>query len=105
MKFGNFLNSIFKKNSGLEHFCVIKSDINVALDKQICQDSHSKKKPKISKGAVKCTSTSATGKKKLSVKKASALGHLDQSGMKDGIALILKQLQNVNDRLDLVEKK
>ena len=90
----------------------------VSSDEQVNQDLLSKKKSKASKGAVKHTSMTATGKKDLLVKKALASGQLDLSGSGNDLAaapdaqqssdlqlLILKQLQKVNDRLDHVEEQ
>ena len=105
-----------KNKSDSEQSDVVNS--GVSNDEQVNQDLLSKKKSKASKGAVKRTSTTATGKKDLLVKKALASGQLDLSGSGNDLAaapdaqqssdlqlLILKQLQKVNDRLDHVEEQ
>ena len=105
-----------KKRSDSEHSDVVNSD--VSSDDQVNQDLLSNKKSKASKGAVKRTSTAATSKKDLHVKKALASGQLDLSGSGNDLAatpdahqtsdlqlLIPKQLQKVNDRLDHVEEQ
>ena len=105
-----------KSKSDSEHSDVVNS--GMSSDEQVNQDLLLKKKSKASKGAVKRTRTTATGKKDLLVKKAFASGQLDLSGSGDDLVaapdaqqssdlqlLILKQLQKVNDRLDHVEEQ